>query len=109
VHRLNRRFLVPADRTQLRVVCRSASGQLPCGALPMFVHERALCESEFVGEGTRIWAFAHAMRGHAWIDTPPTIAQNVRIVEAHRHFQTVLDVAPSSPGAKAHMALAEEI
>jgi acetyltransferase-like isoleucine patch superfamily enzyme len=28
-----------------------------------FVHERALCDSEEVGEGTRIWAFAHVMKG----------------------------------------------
>ncbi len=26
-----------------------------------FVHEKALCESTQVGEGTRIWAFAHVM------------------------------------------------
>lgn len=29
----------------------------------VFVHERALCESDDVGEGTRIWAFAHVMKG----------------------------------------------
>jgi acetyltransferase-like isoleucine patch superfamily enzyme len=29
----------------------------------VFVHERGLCESETVGEGTRIWAYAHVMRG----------------------------------------------
>lgn len=29
----------------------------------VFVHERALCESDQVGEGTRIWAFAHVMDG----------------------------------------------
>jgi acetyltransferase-like isoleucine patch superfamily enzyme len=29
----------------------------------VFVHERGLCESEDVGEGTRVWAFAHVMRG----------------------------------------------
>ena len=27
----------------------------------VFVHERAICESKQVGEGTRIWAFAHVM------------------------------------------------
>jgi UDP-2-acetamido-3-amino-2,3-dideoxy-glucuronate N-acetyltransferase len=26
-----------------------------------FVHERALCESSTIGEGTRIWAFAHVL------------------------------------------------
>jgi len=29
----------------------------------VFVHERALCESNDVGAGTRIWAFAHVMKG----------------------------------------------
>jgi acetyltransferase-like isoleucine patch superfamily enzyme len=28
-----------------------------------FIHPLALCESDAVGEGTRIWAFAHVMRG----------------------------------------------
>lgn len=28
-----------------------------------FVHERGLCESTSVGEGTRIWAFAHVLPG----------------------------------------------
>lgn len=32
-------------------------------AANVFVHERGLCESAEVGEGTRIWAFAHVMRG----------------------------------------------
>jgi acetyltransferase-like isoleucine patch superfamily enzyme/dTDP-4-dehydrorhamnose 3,5-epimerase-like enzyme len=29
----------------------------------VFVHERGLCESENVGPGTRIWAFAHVLPG----------------------------------------------
>jgi len=29
----------------------------------VFVHERGLCESDEVGPGTRIWAFAHVMAG----------------------------------------------
>jgi len=29
----------------------------------VFVHERALCESDDIGPGTRVWAFAHVMRG----------------------------------------------
>jgi acetyltransferase-like isoleucine patch superfamily enzyme len=28
-----------------------------------FLHPQALCECENVGDGTRIWAFAHVMRG----------------------------------------------
>lgn len=26
-----------------------------------FVHERAMCESTFIGKGTRVWAFAHVL------------------------------------------------
>ena len=29
----------------------------------VFVHERAICESSDVGDGTRIWAFAHVLAG----------------------------------------------
>ncbi len=29
----------------------------------VFVHERALCDSDQVGEGTRIWAFSHILKG----------------------------------------------
>lgn len=29
----------------------------------VFVHAQALCESAAVGEGTRVWAFAHVMAG----------------------------------------------
>ncbi len=28
-----------------------------------FVHDQGICESESVGEGTRIWAFAHVLPG----------------------------------------------
>lgn len=30
---------------------------------PPFIHERALVESDSIGSGTRIWAFAHVMPG----------------------------------------------
>jgi acetyltransferase-like isoleucine patch superfamily enzyme len=29
----------------------------------VFVHEKGMCESDRVGKGTRIWAFAHVMKG----------------------------------------------
>jgi acetyltransferase-like isoleucine patch superfamily enzyme len=29
----------------------------------VFVHSQALCESEHIGEGTRVWAFAHVLAG----------------------------------------------
>lgn len=28
-----------------------------------FVHEKGICDSEQVGEGTRVWAFAHVLKG----------------------------------------------
>ena len=28
-----------------------------------FIHPQAICESDAVGNGTRVWAFAHVMRG----------------------------------------------
>lgn len=31
--------------------------------MKFFVHERGLCESQNVGDGTRIWAFAHVLPG----------------------------------------------
>ena len=31
----------------------------------VFIHPRALCESFRIGTGTRIWAFAHVLRGAA--------------------------------------------
>ena len=31
--------------------------------MSVFVHERGLCESDEVGDGTRVWAFAHVMPG----------------------------------------------
>lgn len=38
----------------------SGSGSVPPG---VFVHPAGLCESDEVGEGTRIWAFAHVLKG----------------------------------------------
>src|ERR1700746_3459026 len=59
-------------------------------ASDIFVHPRALCESEQVGKGTRIWAFAHVMRGavvggdcnigdHAFIETGARIGDRVTV------------------------------
>jgi UDP-2-acetamido-3-amino-2,3-dideoxy-glucuronate N-acetyltransferase len=30
---------------------------------PYFVHPQAICESEYIGDGTRIWAFSHVLAG----------------------------------------------
>ena len=63
---------------------------------PAFVHSTALCDSDDVGEGTRIWAFAHVMKGAhvgadcnigdhafiedgAWIDDGVTVKNQVMV------------------------------
>ena len=56
----------------------------------VFVHPQALCESDEVGAGTQIWAFAHVMKGaasgrdcnigdHAFIETGARIGDRVTI------------------------------
>jgi UDP-2-acetamido-3-amino-2,3-dideoxy-glucuronate N-acetyltransferase len=55
-----------------------------------FIHRLALCESDTVGDGTRIWAFAHVMAGavvgrdcnigdHAFIETGAVVGNRVTI------------------------------
>ncbi len=55
-----------------------------------FIHEKALCETDAIGEGTRIWAFAHVLKNvrigshcnigdHAFIESGVTIGNNVTI------------------------------
>lgn len=57
---------------------------------PYFVHPRGLCESREVGPGTRIWAFAHVMRGatvgarcnvgdHAFVESGAVVGDDVTI------------------------------
>lgn len=54
------------------------------------VHERALCESTEVGDGTRIWAFAHVMPGarigrncnigdHAFVESGVVLGDGVTV------------------------------
>ena len=56
----------------------------------VFVHPRGLCESEHVGTGTRIWAFAHVLAGakigrdcnicdHAYVEGGVTIGDRVTV------------------------------
>jgi UDP-2-acetamido-3-amino-2,3-dideoxy-glucuronate N-acetyltransferase len=56
----------------------------------VFVHDHALCESEQVGRGTRIWAFAHVMKDatvgcdcnigdHAFIESGACVGHRVTI------------------------------
>jgi UDP-2-acetamido-3-amino-2,3-dideoxy-glucuronate N-acetyltransferase len=59
-------------------------------ATPPFIHSHALVESDQIGPGTRIWAFAHVLRGavigagcnicdHSYIDEDVVIGDNVTI------------------------------
>ncbi|HZQ92174.1 MAG TPA: acyltransferase [Terriglobales bacterium] len=56
----------------------------------VFVHPHALCESEQVGEGTRVWAFAHVMKGakvgkgcnlcdHSFVESGAVLGDNVTV------------------------------
>jgi acetyltransferase-like isoleucine patch superfamily enzyme len=55
-----------------------------------FIHDRALVETDCIGAGTRVWAFAHVMRDvvigrncnvgdHSFIESGVTIGDNVTI------------------------------
>jgi UDP-2-acetamido-3-amino-2,3-dideoxy-glucuronate N-acetyltransferase len=59
----------------------------------VFVHEKALCESEDVGPRTRVWAFAHVMKGarvgsdcnicdHAFIESGARLGNHVTVKNA---------------------------
>jgi acetyltransferase-like isoleucine patch superfamily enzyme len=79
---------------------------------PAFIHPAAICESDDIGEGTRIWAFAHVMQGAhvgkncnicdhafveegAWIGDGVTIKNQVMVWKGVR----IEDGAFISPGA----------
>ena len=42
---------------------RRSAGPSRAELADVFVHEKGLCESDQVGPGTRIWAFAHVTAG----------------------------------------------
>jgi UDP-2-acetamido-3-amino-2,3-dideoxy-glucuronate N-acetyltransferase len=59
----------------------------------VFVHERGLCESDAVGARTRVWAFAHVMKGaqigsdcnigdHAFIESGAKLGDRVTVKNA---------------------------
>jgi acetyltransferase-like isoleucine patch superfamily enzyme len=50
----------------------------PAPATGVFVHSHGLCESDNVGAGTRIWAFAHVLKG-ACIGRDCNICDNVLV------------------------------
>jgi UDP-2-acetamido-3-amino-2,3-dideoxy-glucuronate N-acetyltransferase len=56
----------------------------------VFVHERALCESDAIGARTRVWAFAHVMKGavigtdcnvgdHAFVESGARLGNHVTV------------------------------
>ena len=58
--------------------------------LDFFVHEKAICETRQVGQGTRIWAFAHVLPGasigancnvcaHVFIENDVRVGNNVTV------------------------------
>ena len=60
---------------------------------PVFVHPLALCEAQEIGSGTRVWAFAHVLRGarvgadcnigdHAFIEGGARIGDRVTVKNA---------------------------
>jgi UDP-2-acetamido-3-amino-2,3-dideoxy-glucuronate N-acetyltransferase len=66
----------------------------------VFVHPKGLCESEEVGEGTRIWAFAHVLPGavvgkdcnvcdHAFVEGGARIGDRVTVKNAVLVFDGV--------------------
>jgi acetyltransferase-like isoleucine patch superfamily enzyme len=64
---------------------------MPAGApAGVFVHPHGLCESDSVGSGTRVWAFAHVLPGavvgrdcnicdHAFIESGARLGNNVTV------------------------------
>ena len=58
--------------------------------MSVFVHPQGLCESDSVGDGTRVWAFAHVLAGavvgrdcnvggHAFIEGGAVVGDNVTV------------------------------
>lgn len=77
-----------------------------------FIHENALVETDRVGEGTRIWAFAHVQTGviigsncnigdHAFVETRVIIGNNVTIkngvsIWEHVHVADNVFIGPNA-------------
>jgi UDP-2-acetamido-3-amino-2,3-dideoxy-glucuronate N-acetyltransferase len=66
----------------------------------VFIHPAALCESDSIGAGTRIWAFAHVMRGaavgrdcnicdHAFVETGVVLGDRVTVKNGVLLFEKV--------------------
>ena len=66
------------------------SSSRPAAVPKVFIHPKALVESDSIGEGTRVWAFAHVMKDavigancnicdHAFIESHVSLGNNVTI------------------------------
>lgn len=58
--------------------------------MAIYIHEKAICDSEDIGDGTRIWAFVHILKGarigkncnicdNVFIENDVTIGDNVTV------------------------------
>ena len=65
-----------------------------------FIHEKGLCESTQVGDGTRVWAFAHVLPGaklgrdcnvcdHVFIENDVVVGDRVTIAIHPEHTVVV--------------------
>ncbi len=79
-----------SSRTRSPVRSRRSAVAAPPIGRSVFVHPQALCESEDVGSGTRVWAFAHVMVGahvgagcnlgdHVFVETGAWIGDRVTV------------------------------
>jgi acetyltransferase-like isoleucine patch superfamily enzyme len=79
-----------SQREEKRTKTKGESKGSPANAKKPFFHERALVETSSIGEGTRIWAFAHVMKDvtigkncnicdHCFVESHVTIGDNVTI------------------------------
>ena len=66
----------------------------------VFIHPTAIVEAQQVGQGTRIWAFAHVLKGvsigancnigdHCYIESGATIGSNVTIKNGNMLWEGV--------------------
>jgi UDP-2-acetamido-3-amino-2,3-dideoxy-glucuronate N-acetyltransferase len=69
---------------------RLAGENVQAQSASYFVHPHALVETEDIGEGTRVWAFAHVMKGavvgkncnicdHAFVESNATLGDGVTV------------------------------
>lgn len=58
--------------------------------MAIYIHEKAICDSEDIGDGTRIWAFVHILKGakigkncnicdNVFIENDVTVGDNVTV------------------------------